>query len=56
MYEDKDCRDLESMSKLRGVEVKIRSCIHEMDLTILYKLLFYFINFLDIESSDIFCK
>ena len=38
MYEDKDRRDLESTSKLRGVEVKIRPCIHEMDLTILYKL------------------
>ena len=37
-YEDKDRRDLESMSKLHGVEVKIRPCIHEMDLTILYKL------------------
>ena len=37
-YEDKDCKDLELMSKLRGVEVKIRPCIHEMDLTILYKL------------------
>ena len=37
-YEDKDRRDLESMSKLRSVEVKIRLCIHEMDLTILYKL------------------
>ena len=35
-YEDKDRRDLESMSKLRGVEVKIRPCIHEMNLTILY--------------------
>ena len=38
MYEDKDCIDLESTSKLRSVEVKIRPCIHEMDLTILYKL------------------
>ena len=38
MYEDKDRRDLQSTSKLRGVEVKIRPCIHEMDLTILYKL------------------
>ena len=37
-YEDKECRDLESTSKLRGVEVKIRLSIHEMDLTILYKL------------------
>ena len=37
-YEDKDRRDLESTSKLRGVELKILSCIHEMDLTILYKL------------------
>ena len=37
-YEDKDSKDLESMSKLRGVEVKIRPCIHEMDLIILYKL------------------
>ena len=37
-YEDKERRDLESTSKLCGVEVKIRSCIHEMDLTILYKL------------------
>ena len=37
-YEDNDNRDLESTSKLRGVEVKIRSCIHEMDLTMLYKL------------------
>ena len=37
-YEDKDRRDLESMSKLRGVKVKIGPCIHEMDLTILYKL------------------
>ena len=38
MYEDKDRRDLESASKLRGVEVKIQPFIHEMDLTILYKL------------------
>ena len=38
MYEDKDRRDLESTSKFCGVEVKIRPCIHEMDLTILYKL------------------
>ena len=37
-YEDKDRRDLESMSKLHGVKVKIRPYIHEMDLTILYKL------------------
>ena len=37
-YEDKDRRDLESTSKLRGVEVKIGPCIYEMDLTILYKL------------------
>ena len=37
-YEDKDRRDLESKSKLRGVEVKIRPCIHEMDLAILDKL------------------
>ena len=38
LYEDKDRRDLELTSKLRGVEVKIQPCIHEMDLTILYKL------------------
>ena len=38
MYEDKDYRDLESTSKLRSVKVKIRPCILEMDLTILYKL------------------
>ena len=37
-YKDKDRRDLDSASKLRGVEVKIQLCIHEMDLTILYKL------------------
>ena len=37
-YEDKDRRDLELTSKLHAVEVKIRPCIHEMDLTILYKL------------------
>ena len=37
-YEHKDRIDLESTSKLSGVEVKIRPCIHEMDLTILYKL------------------
>ena len=37
-YEDKDRRDLESTSKLRGVEVKIQPSIHEMDLTISYKL------------------
>ena len=37
-YKDKDHRDLGLTSKLRGVEVKIRPCIHEMDLTILYKL------------------
>ena len=36
--EEKDRRDLESTSKLRGVEVMIRPCIHEMDLTILDKL------------------
>ena len=38
MYNDKDRRDLESTTKLRAVEVKIRPCIHEMDLTILCKL------------------
>ena len=38
MYDDKDRKDLESKSKLRGVEVKIRPCIHEMDFTILSKL------------------
>ena len=38
MCEDKDRRDLESKLKLRDVEVKIRPCIHEMNLTILYKL------------------
>ena len=38
MYEDKDGRDLESTLKLCGVKVKIGPCIHEMDLTILYKL------------------
>ena len=38
MYKDKDRRDLESTSRLRVVEVKIRPCIHEMDLTNLYKL------------------
>ena len=37
-YKDKDHRDLKLMSKLRSVEVKIRPCIHEIDLTILYKL------------------
>ena len=49
-YEDKDRRDLESTSKLRGVEVKIRPCIYEMDLTILYKLCFYFINVLILKT------
>ena len=38
MYGDKYQRDLELTSKLRGVEIKIRPCIHEMDLTIFYKL------------------
>ena len=37
-YKDKDRNDIESTSKLRGVEVKIRPCIHEMNLTILFKL------------------
>ena len=37
-YEVKDRGDLESTSKLRAVEVKIRPYIHEMDLNILYKL------------------
>ena len=49
-YEDKDHRDLESTSKLRSVELKIRPCIHEMDLTILYKLLFYFVNVLILKT------
>ena len=49
-YEDKDHRDLGSTSKLRGVEVKIQPCIHEMDLTILYKLLFYFVNVLILKT------
>ena len=34
-YEDKDRKDLESTSMLCGVKVKIRPCIHEMNLTIL---------------------
>ena len=50
MYEDKDHRDLESTSKLRGVEVKIQQCIPEMDFTILYKLLFYFVNVLILKT------
>ena len=37
-YEDKDRRDLELTLKLHSVEIKIQPCIHEMDLTILYKL------------------
>ena len=49
-YEDKDRRDLESTSKLHSVEVKIRPCIHEMDFTILYKLLFYFVNVLILKT------
>ena len=49
-YEDKDRKYLESTSKIRGVEVKIRPCIHEMDLTILYKLLFYFLNVLILKT------
>ena len=49
-YEDKDRRDLESTSKFRGVKVKIRPCIHEMDLAILYKLLFYFVNVLILKT------
>ena len=49
-YEDKDCRDLESTSKLCGVEVKIRPCIHDIDLTILYNLLFYFVNVLILKT------
>ena len=49
-YENKDRSDLESTSKLRGVEVKIRPCIHEMDLTILYKLRFSFVNVLILKT------
>ena len=49
-FEDKDRRDLESKSKLRGVELKTQPCIHEMDLTILYKLLFYFVNVLILKT------
>ena len=49
-YEDKDRKDLESTSKLRGVEVKIRPCIHEMDLTTLYKLRFFFVNVLILKT------
>ena len=49
-YEDKDRRDLELTSNLRGVKVKIRPCIHEMDLNILYKLLFYFVNLLILKT------
>ena len=50
MYKNNDRRDLESTSKLRVVEVKIRPCIHEMDLTILYKLRFYFVNVLILKT------
>ena len=50
MYEDKDRRDLKLTSKLRSVKVKIRPCIHEMDLTILYKLGFYFVNVLILKT------
>ena len=49
-YEDKDHRDLELTSKLRSVEIRIRPFIHEMDLTILYKLLFYFVNVLILKT------
>ena len=49
-YEDKDRRDLELTSNLRSVKVKIRPCIHEMDLNILYKLLFYFVNLLILKT------
>ena len=60
-YEDKDCKDLESTSKLCGVEVKIRPCIHEMDLIILYIVTpqifgghFFFFFFLSDKSSMYF--
>ena len=49
-YEEKDRRDLESTLKLHGVEVKIRPCIHEIDLTILQKLLFHFVNVLMLKT------
>ena len=49
-YEDKERGDLELTSKLRSVEVKIRPCIHEMDLTILYKLWFYFVHVLIVKT------
>ena len=56
MYEDKDCRDLESTSKLRGVEVKIRPCIHEMEFDHFVETLLLFCKYFDIENSYIFCK
>ena len=49
-YEEKERGDLELTSKLRSVEVKIRPCIHEMDLTILYKLWFYFVHVLIVKT------
>ena len=56
-YKGKDRKYFESTSKLQGVELKIRPCIHEMDMTILYKLCFFFFcKCFDIENFDIFCK
>ena len=50
-YEGKDRNDSESMSRPHGVEVKLRPCIHEIYLKLLYKLLFCFVNILVLKTA-----
>ena len=51
MYEGKDHSDLESTSRPHEVEVKLRSCIHEIYLTLFVQTLILFYKYFRIENS-----
>ena len=50
-YEGKDCSDSESTSRLHGVEVMLRLCIHEIYLTLFVQTLILFCKYFGIENG-----
>ena len=51
IYDGKDRRNSESMSRPHGVEVKLRSCIHEIYLTLFVQTLILFCKYFGIENG-----
>ena len=51
MYEGNDRSDSVPTSRPHGVEVKLRSCIHEMYLTLFVQTLILFCKYFGIENG-----